>query len=176
MLDKLLKGSSMSTPRINIIAAIGRNRELGKKNELIWHIPADLKRFRALTMGHPIIMGRKTFESIGRPLPGRTNIVVSETITDIPGCIVSNTLHHALADAEEMDRQEIFVIGGTQIYKTALLYANRLYITRIDAEDPEADVFFPEYSDFSNVIDRTPGAEGDFRYEWLTLEREPHVP
>jgi len=118
-----------------MIAAVGRNRELGRGNELLWHIPEDLKRFKALTLGHPVIMGRKTFESIGKPLPGRTNLVVSRSAL---------SLEDALAQAKKLDKEEVFIIGGAQIYEQALPYADRLYLTLIE-DTKEADAFFPEY-------------------------------
>jgi dihydrofolate reductase len=164
------------TARISIIAAIGRNRELGKNDDLIWHIPDDLKRFKKLTTGHPVIMGRKTFDSIvarlGKPLPDRTNIVVTHQDIRYPKCIVAHTFHHALAAAEELDRDEVFIIGGAGVYKTGLLYANRLYLTCIDAEDKDADVFFPPFEDdYTHVIERESGTVGNLHYEWVTLER-----
>src|SRR6056297_3609108 len=110
----------MSTPTISAIAAIGQHRELGKDNGLIWRIPADLKRLKALTTGHPIIMGRKTFESIGRPLPNRTNIVISRNPDfAAPGCMVVDSLEDALAVAREVEPEELFIFGGAAIYELA---------------------------------------------------------
>jgi dihydrofolate reductase len=149
----------MEKARVSAIAAIGRNRELGRGNDLLWRIPEDLKRVKALTMGHPLIMGRKTYESIGRPLPGRTIIVVSRSGSDIPGCIVKSSVEEAIAYARSIETGEIFIFGGAQIYAAALPYTDRLYLTLIEAEAPDADVFFPDYADFSAVIkkEQVPG-------------------
>lgn len=159
-------------PRLSIIAAIGKNRELGKNNELIWRISSDLKRVKALTMGHPIIMGRKTHESIGRPLPGRTNIVITSRAEEIPGCLVVPSLEKALEAARALDAEEIFIFGGAQVYNAALPHASRLYLTVINATDAGADVYFPPYqNEFTNVIEKIASTEGTLAYEWLTLER-----
>lgn len=161
----------MQTPRVSIIAAIGKKRELGKQNELIWRIPDDLKRVKTLTMGHPLIMGRKTYESIGRPLPGRTNIVVSRTSGPIEGCVVVGSLKAALRHAIEIDLEEVFIFGGAQIYAEALPHTDRLYLTVIDATDPEADAFFPDYSEFTHTIQKETRDQEGLAYEWQTLER-----
>ena len=163
----------MQKPLISAIAAIGENRELGKGNELIWRVPADLKRVKALTVGHPIIMGRNTYESIGHPLPERTNIVVSRTATDIAGCVVVQSLDEALAHASTIEKEEIFIFGGASLYAVALPHIGRLYLTLIHAKAPTADVFFPEYEkEFTNVLEKEKHetAEG-LVYEWMTLER-----
>lgn len=157
--------------RVSMIAGVGKNRELGKRNELIWRISDDLKRFRALTMGHPIIMGRKTYESIGKPLPGRQNIVVTRAEMSIPGCTVVHSLQEALDTARTLDVEEVFVIGGAQLYTEALPYTDRLYLTVIDAEDADADAFFPEYADFTKEILREEHPEHTPPYAWVTLER-----
>lgn len=161
----------MQKPRISIIAAIGKNRELGKQNELIWRIPDDLKRVKALTMGHPLIMGRKTYESIGRPLPGRTSIVVSRTSGPIEGCIVVDSLQRAIEEASIIDQEEVFIFGGAQIYTEALPYTDRLYLTLIDAIDPDADTFFPDYGEFTEVTQKEARGHDGLAYEWLTRER-----
>src|SRR6185503_7742279 len=106
---------------ISAIAAIGRNRELGKGNQLIWQIPDDLKRFKSLTTGHPIIMGRKTFDSIGRVLPNRTNIVITrDTHWNHEGVVVAHSVEDAIEKGKALDQSEIFIIGGAQIYEAAL--------------------------------------------------------
>lgn len=161
----------MSTPRISIIAAVGQNRELGKKNELIWRISADLKRVKELTMGHPIIMGWNTYLSIGRPLPGRTNIVISWSPVIIDGCIVVTSLNEALLKAKELEQEEIFIFGGASVYKEAIGITDRLYLTRIEATDADADAFFPDYSEFTKVLDEEKHFEYNPPYTWLTLER-----
>jgi dihydrofolate reductase len=161
----------MSHPRISIIAAIGKNRELGKKNELIWRISPDLKRVKELTTGHTIIMGRKTYESIGRPLPNRTNIVVSSTQTCIEGCLVYHSFEKALDAAKVIENEEIFIFGGASIYSESFPIVERLYLTLIDAEDAEADVFFPDYTPFKKEIAREDHAENIPPFSWKTLER-----
>lgn len=157
--------------RISIIAAIGKNRELGRRNELVWAISADLKRFKQLTTGHPIIMGRKTYESIGRPLPDRTNIVITRSPDPIPGCVVVHSFEEALVTARAEDTEEIFVIGGAEIFAQALPHTDRLYMTLVNDEDPTADVFFPEYPEFTKVIEEEEHVEHTPPYTWITLER-----
>lgn len=158
--------------RISIIAAIGKNRELGKGNDLIWRIPDDLQRFKALTMGHPIIMGRKTFDSIGRPLPGRMNIVVTRTATwSFPGVEVAHSLEDALTQATNHDSHEVFVCGGAELYAQALPHTHRLYLTLID-DTSEADTFFPAWeSDFTTVLTDEPHEWNGTTYRWYTVER-----
>lgn len=158
--------------RVSIVAAIGKNRELGRGGGLIWRIPEDLKRVKALTMGHPLIMGRTTYESIGKPLPGRTMIVVSKTTEAIPGCVVKNSLEDALAYAREIDKEEIFIFGGAQIYHAALPFTDRLYLTRIEAEAPDADTFFPTFEEeFTKVITSDTRTQDGLKYQMVTLER-----
>lgn len=161
----------MNTPRISIIAAVGQNRELGKKNELIWRISADLKRVKELTMGHPIIMGWNTYLSIGRPLPGRTNIILSWEPKEVQGCVVVTSLGEALKKAKEVEKEEIFIFGGASVYKEAIGITDRLYLTRIEATDADADAFFPDYSAFSNVLSEEEHLEYTPPYTWLTLEK-----
>ncbi len=161
----------MQKPRISIIAAVGKNRELGKQNELIWRISPDLKRVKAITTGHPIIIGRKTFDSIGHPLPNRTNIVISRAQICIEGCLVYDSLEKGIGAAQAIDTEEIFIFGGASIYAEALPLANRLYLTVIDAEEKEADVFFPDYSDFQTIIEKETHAEHTPPFTWITLER-----
>ena len=137
--------------RLTLIAAVAQNRALGKDNQLLWHLPADLQFFKRTTLNHPIIMGRKTYESIGRPLPRRLNIIISRQFgLTIDGCVVVPTLHAAIELAEQMEHQpadidpEIFVIGGGEIYAAALPLAQRLVLTEVK-RDFDADVFFPEF-------------------------------
>ncbi len=161
----------MTTPRISIIAAVGKNRELGKNNELIWRISPDLKRVKELTTGHPIIMGRKTFDSIGRPLPNRTNIVISRAQVCIEGCLVFDTLQKGIEAAKAIDTEEIFIFGGASIYEEALPLTDRLYLTVINAEDTEADVYFPDYSEFTKVVSEENHPENEPPFTWCTRER-----
>ncbi len=157
--------------RISIIAAIGKNRELGKGNELIWRISPDLKRVKELTTGHPLIMGRKTYDSIGHPLPNRTNIVITRSQMCLEGCLVVDSLEKAIEAARAIDSEEIFIFGGASIYAEAFPLVERLYLTVIDAEDRDADAFFPDYSTFTNEITREVHSEHTPPYTWVTLER-----
>jgi len=130
--------------RICLIAAMAANRVIGKDNALPWHLPADLKRFKTLTMGHPVVMGRKTHESIGRPLPGRRNLVISRNRDyRAPGCEIVHSLDEATAACR--GAKTIFVIGGAELYRESLARAHCLEFTEIHAEF-EGDVTFPEVS------------------------------
>lgn len=150
---------------IVMIAAIGENREMGLDNDLLWHLPNDLPRFKELTMGFPIIMGRKTYESIGKPLAGRKNIVMSKDAKlKIEGVDVVNSVSKALASGAECF-DKVFVIGGAEIYKLFMPYATRLELTEVD-DAPEADTFFPKFDDrgFYNIHVEYGGANPDFYY------------
>lgn len=126
---------------ISLIFAMGRNREFGLNNRLPWHLPADLQYFKKTTMGHPVLMGRKTFESIGKPLPGRTNLVLTrDKAFRADGVQVIHSLEDVIGVWGE--DKELFVIGGIEVFKAALPYADRMYMTWIDG-DFEADTFFP---------------------------------
>lgn len=158
-----------------VVALSSKKRAIGNKGKLLWHIPGDLQRFKSLTLGHPVIMGRKTFESIvsysGGPLPDRTNIIVSRSVTHIDGCLVFDSLEKALTAAKELDRDEIHIGGGSEIYTQALPFVDRLYITRVH-DEPEADAFFPEYTEFKKVVSEEKRDHDGLLYEWVTLERE----
>jgi len=160
-------------PIISMVAAIGKNtRALGRDNELLWRIPDDLKRFRRLTKGHPVIVGRKTYESIGRPLPDRPNIILArETDFEVPGCTVVNSFEDAIDEAKKLDQDEIFIIGGGQIYKQGMQFANRLYLTLVESDD-EGDVFFPEYENkFKNVISSEDHVYEGLKFSYVILEK-----
>lgn len=129
---------------ISIIAAIGKNNELGKENKLLWSLPADMKHFKEITSGHTVIMGQKTFESIGRPLPNRKNIVVTRNKDfSADGVEISYSLEDTLNKFIDTG-EEVFVIGGGEIYKQSIDSASKLYTTHVEAEDKKADTFFPE--------------------------------
>jgi len=164
----------MQEPLICAIAAIGKNRELGTKNQLSWRISDDFKRVKALTMGHPLIMGRKTYESIGRPLPHRTNIIITRDQNYVAeGCVVVNSIENALTEARKVDNEKIFIFGGAEIYKLALPYTDRLYLTLIDDEDPKADAFFPDYMTDFEVVTKHEVREHDaLKYEWVDYARK----
>lgn len=130
---------------ISLIAAIGKNNELGKNNQLLWNMPADMKHFRDTTRGHTVIMGRKTFESIGKPLPNRKNIIITRDKTYLRhGVDVVHSLDEAIKLTKVSTTEEIFIIGGAEIYKQGIAVADKLYITHVNANFPEADTFFPE--------------------------------
>ena len=138
---------------ISLIVAHSSNRVIGIDGQLPWHIPDDLKYFKAITMGKPIIMGRKTFDSIGKPLPGRLNIIITKnTDLTIEECVVVNNLEAAITEAknyfktQDTDQEEIFIIGGAQIFKQSMEFVNKIYITEVHA-DYAGDVFFDELSD-----------------------------
>lgn len=129
---------------ISIIVAVARNGVIGDRNRLIWHISEDLRRFKAITTGHPVIMGRKTFESLGRPLPNRINVVVTRQAGyRAEGCVVVGSLEDAIRHFDPSE--EVFVIGGAQIYAQALPLADRFYLTRVEA-DYHGDTFFPAWN------------------------------
>jgi dihydrofolate reductase len=156
---------------ISIIAALGDNRELGKNNQLLWHIKADLVHFKNLTTGHPVIMGRKTFESIGRPLPNRDNIIVTRDKNfTAEECKIMSSLEDAIGYASILDFDEIFIIGGASIYSQAIKFADKLYLTLVKGTF-DADAFFPEYSEFKKELSREEGSEGFFRFTFLELTK-----
>ncbi len=136
--------SSLLNPNISILVAMAKNRTIGINNTLPWRCPEDLKHFKALTMGHHMIMGRKTFDSIGKPLPGRTTVVVTRNANlKIEGCLIANSLQQAIELCK--GDTEIFVVGGAEIYAQALPLANTLYITEIQQE-VEGDAHFPAFN------------------------------
>jgi dihydrofolate reductase len=158
--------------KISIIVSMDGKRGIGKENALMWHIPGELPRFKQITMGHPIIMGRKTFESIGRPLLGRTNIVITQNPDfKAQDCKIVGSVDEAIEIAKkETGSEEIFIIGGGQIYQQAISKADRLYLTLVNG-DFGAVTFFPDYSSFTKVIEEEDREEGDYNYKFLTLEK-----
>ncbi len=191
MIEETQQNSAERKSIIGIIAAISKEkRALGKGNQLLWHIPEDLKRFKEITSGHPVIMGRKTWESLPskfRPLAGRTNIVITRNKEyGATGANVVDSIEGALAAARlpAPDRalraggqtgkasggEEIFIIGGAEIYKLALPFTDRLYLTIVD-EEKEADVFFPDYSQFKKEISRECNTENDPAFCFVVLEK-----
>lgn len=166
------------TTKLSLIVAVADNNVIGMDNKMPWHIPADFKHFKEITMGKPCIMGRKTYESIldqlGKPLPGRTSIVVSRSSYTHAGCLSAASLEEAIekAKAESATADEIMIIGGAQIYELALKnkLANRIYLTRVH-QSPEGDAFFPEFG--------ADWVEADFAphdgYSFITLEKAPSL-
>ena len=162
----------MSKPRLSTIVAIDKKRGIGKDNKLLCHLSSDLKRFKEITTGHTIIMGSTTFESIGKPLPNRTNIVVDfDPDYKAEGCLVFNNLDEAIKKASEIEPEEVFITGGASIYKQTIDKVDRLYLTIIDKAF-EADTFFPEYSQFTKIIKEEKGEDSGFNYVFKILERE----
>lgn len=157
-------------PKISIIVALGHNRVIGKDGKIPWHVSEDLKRFKRLTTGHAVVMGRKTYESIGKPLPNRTNIVITRGVSSPAGCIAVHSLDEALARAREVEKDEIFVIGGGEIYRQAIGLADKLYLTVVHKEF-EGDAFFPDYSAFTKVLSQKEGESDGLRFTFLELAR-----
>ena len=148
---------------VSIIVAIAKNGIIGDNNSLLWHISEDMRFFRETTSGHPVIMGRKTYDSLGRPLPKRTNVVISRTTKHIEGCTVVGSLEEAIALFPK--EEEVFIIGGAQIYALAMEVADRLYLTRVE-HDYQGDTSFPEWDESKwKLISRTPYERGE-KYEY----------
>jgi dihydrofolate reductase len=159
--------------KLSMIVAMAHNRVIGLDNKMPWHLPADLQWFKKTTLGSPIIMGRKTYDSIGRPLPGRLNIILSRnTELEIEGCTVVNTLSDALDAAKGAD--EVFITGGAHLYEKFLQDADCLYLTMIDA-DLAGDTFFPDYTQYAwkeiDRIDNPADENNPYPYSFVTLIR-----
>ncbi len=161
---------------ISIIVAIGNNRVIGIKNALPWKLPADMEHFRQLTAQKPLIMGQKTFESIGKALPRRTNIVLTlDKNFQAADCLVAHSIEEALQVAQNLGAKEVMIGGGVSIYKQFLSLANRMYLTLIEG-DFEGDAFFPEFdwNDWDEIerIENQPDKNNPYKYTFLTLERK----
>jgi len=157
---------------IVLVAAIGENGEMGHNNELLWHLPGDLPRFKQITMGSPIIMGRKTFDSIGRALPGRLNIVLTANKDwQADGVSIADSLEQAIELAKNENTDNAFVIGGGQIYKLFLSYASSMEITEV-YDSPVADTYFPNFSaaDFMESS-RIKNSDNDPKFDYVTYQR-----
>lgn len=171
------------TPRLSVIAAIARNRVIGNNNAIPWHLPQDLKRFKELTLGHPLIMGRKTYESIGRLLPGRTSIIITRRGGyEVPGALIVKSIGEALGvcsqtksgEGENLAQvNECFVIGGADIFQQMLPLCERLYMTEIQ-RDFEGDAYFPEFdrNDWREVSREEHVDDDGLEYHFLTLDRK----
>jgi len=157
---------------ISIVVAISENRAIGKDNKLLWYLPNDLKHFKAITTGHTVIMGRKTYESVGKPLPNRRNIIITRQDIKIEGCEVVNSIKAAL----ELCRteREVFIVGGAEIYKQSLHLTDRIYLTVVHKQF-EGDSFFPEIkkTDWVQVSreDHQPDEKNSLPYSFITYER-----
>jgi dihydrofolate reductase len=158
---------------LSCVVAVAQNGVIGRDNQLPWQLPADLKHFKAMTLGKPVVMGRKTFESIGRPLPGRTNIVVTrQRGLQIEGCLVADSLPAALAVAGQVP--EVALIGGAELFQLALPQVQMIHLTRVHADVP-GDVFFPTLTPHQwreTLIERhEPDERHAYAYSFLTLTR-----
>ena len=159
---------------ITIVVAMGKNREIGADNQLLWHLPKDLKQFKELTSGHPIIMGRKTYESIGKPLPNRTNIVISRKNDWFEeGILIVGSIKEALKFAKKID-ENVFIIGGGTIYEQTIDLADQLEVTLVDAE-LKADTFFPKIDEKkwlkTNETTHKKDEKNQFDFSFQTFER-----
>jgi dihydrofolate reductase len=152
--------------------AIGENHAIGKNNQLLWHMPADLKHFKQTTSGHTVIMGRKTFDSVGKPLPNRRNIVITRQNITIEGCQVVKSIDEALELSKGED--EVFIVGGAEIYKLSMSKTDKIYLTIIH-HSFDADAFFPEinYNEWKETERRDfqPDEKNKFPYSFITLAR-----
>ncbi len=160
--------------KISLIVAMAKNRVIGDRGMMPWHLSADLKKFKKITTGFPVIMGRKTYQSIGRPLPNRTNIIISrDSDYSAEGCLIFNDLHHALKHACQL-ANEVFIIGGSTLYEALLPVADSLYITQIHQEFA-GDTWFPEFDshDWAEITreDIVDDASVPFSYSFLQLAK-----
>lgn len=161
---------------LKILVAFDENRVIGKNNALIWHLPADLKRFKTLTTGHVIIMGRKTFESIGKPLPNRTSIVISrQTDLQIEGVILAHSVEEAILKAKSLTWEDIFIVGGSEIYALSLPLADEILVTQLH-DIFEGDAFFPEISsELWEITEQERGITDDkntYQFSYVTYTRK----
>lgn len=160
---------------ISLLYAMDKNRLIGKNNELPWHLPQDLAYFKRVTMGHTIVMGRKTFDSIGKPLPGRENIIITrDTSFTCNGCKVIHSINELLNLSREKNNEELFVIGGAEIFKEILPFSDRLYVTNIHHEF-DGDTYFPITNDAEwKLISKEPGKKDEknpYDYEFVVYEK-----
>lgn len=164
---------------ISAIAVTNKNRAIGFKNKLLWNIPPDLEHFKKITAGHTVIMGGNTYLSLGRPLPNRVNVVITN-IPDFkaPGCVIVYSLDEAVERGKveeeklENDHKEIFIIGGASIYTQLLPRAEKLYLTIVDDEPTEVDVYFPDYSEFKKIISESETQEyNGLKFKFIELTR-----
>ena len=165
----------MTPLRLSILVAMAKTRVIGRDNRLPWHLPADLKHFKFLTMGQTIVMGRKTYESIGKPLPGRANVVITrQTDYEIPGAVVVNSLEDALLVCEETSTidTENFIIGGEKLYQQTIKICQRMYITEIQSNF-DGDVFFPQFDPGDwEEMQRDKHVDGNLEYHFVVLDRK----
>lgn len=166
----------MKKARVSAIVAIDEKRGIGKNNQLLFHIKEDFERMHKIISGHPLIMGRKTHDSIGRVIPNCANIVITRDLeykkSHTEGCIVCSSLDEALEKAQEVENNgEIFIFGGGEIYKQAMSKLEKIYLTIVKG-DFKADIFFPDYSDFKKVVYESEEKQSDgLKYKFIDLER-----
>lgn len=158
--------------KVSIVVAISENYAIGKDNKLLWHLPNDLKHFKEITSGHTVIMGRKTYDSVGKPLPNRRNIIITRQEITINGCEVVNSIEAALSLCK--DEAEVFIVGGAGIYKQSMKLTDRIYLTIVHQKF-EADTYFPEISkaDWIEISheDHQPDQKNNLSYSFITFER-----
>lgn len=158
---------------MNIIVAVAKNNAIGKNNNLLWHIKEDLVYFKKTTLGATVVMGRKTFESIGKPLPGRRNVVVSKTMNEIEGIEIFRSIDQALGSCSL--NEEVFIVGGGEIYKQSISLVQRIFLTIVDVNIPDADTFFPELdmSQWREVFreDHSRGVSFEHPFSFIVLDR-----
>ncbi|EKE11902.1 MAG: Dihydrofolate reductase [uncultured bacterium] len=156
---------------ISLIVVVAKNNAIGCNNQLLWNIPEDMAHFKKITIGHAVIMGDRTFESIGKPLSQRKNIIVTRNRDfQAPGCEIRFDLDEILQEYKNSE-EEVFVIGGGTIYKLALPMVDKLYLTLVDDAPEDADTFFPDYSEFKTVISRKDLNNGQYKFSFLELTR-----
>ena len=157
---------------VSAVVAISENHVIGKDNKLLWYLPKDLKHFKEITSGHTVIMGRKTYDSVGKPLPNRRNIIITRQPITIEGCEVVNSVEAALDLVK--DKHEVFIVGGAEIYKLAMPLTDRIYLTIVHAEF-EGDTFFPEIDEriWKEVSrqDHEADEKNSLAFSFITLER-----
>lgn len=155
-----------------IVVAISENNAIGKDNQLLWYLPADLKHFKNITTGHTVIMGRKTFDSVGKPLPNRRNIIITRHVMHIEGCEVVSSIEAALALCA--DEEEVFIVGGAEIYRQSIHLTDRIYLTIVHQKF-DADSFFPQinFDEWRETAraDHQPDEKNKLPYSFITLER-----
>lgn len=158
---------------MNIIVAVAKNNAIGKNNNLLWHIKEDLVYFKKTTLGATVVMGRKTFESIGKPLPGRRNVVVSKTMNEIEGIEIFRSIDQALGSCSS--NEEVFIVGGGEIYKQSISLVQRIFLTIVDVNIPDADTFFPELdmSQWREIFreDHSRGVSFEHPFSFIVLDR-----
>ena len=162
----------MNKPQISLIVAMSENRVIGNNGQIPWKIPGEQKRFREITTPHPIIMGRKTYESIGRLLPDRPNIIItSDHNYKVEGGYVVHSLADAITKAKALDENEIFIIGGGKVFEEAILQADKLYLTIVH-QKVDGDAYFPEYSSFTKELYKEDKSVEGYSFTYLDLVRE----